>query len=296
VQVNGDFTNTEFKKISLSHMNIRRLKFLLLIILLPFSFLVHAQIIYGSNNGKYITIKGTKVYYEEYGKGIPLLLLHGGFGSIHDFQKVIPELSKHFRVIALDDPGQGRSEQTDSISYQLYADYCSEFIDLMKLDSAYVIGFSDGGNTALLLGYDRPDKVKRAIISGADANISGYKPGGIERLESFTLDSAEVYLKDWIADFKKNSPNKSNWQKTFLGLRKMWLTEVVITDEKLSQIKSRFLIVLGDRDAQTLEHGIFLYRKIKGSEFCVLPNTTHQVFQEKPELINIIAINFFAEN
>lgn len=271
-------------------------KFLLLFITLSFPFLGSGQINYGSNNGKYITIKGTKVYYEEYGKGIPLLLLHGGFGSIHDFQKVIPELSKQFRVIAMDDPGQGRSEQTDSISYQLYADYCSEFIDLMKLDSAYVIGFSDGGNTALLLSHDRHDKVKRVVTSGADANTSGYQAGEIEWIENLTLDSAKIYLKDWIADYKRNSPNKNNWEKAFLDLKKMWLTEVVITNEKLSEIKSRFLIVLGDKDAQTLEHGIFLYRKIKGSEFCVLPNTTHEVFKEKPELINKIVINFFAEN
>ena len=276
-------------------MNIRKLKFLVLIFLLPFSFLVHAQIIYGSNNGKYLTIKGIKVYYEEYGKGIPLLLLHGGFGSIHDFQNVIPELSKHFRVIAMDSPGQGRSEQADSISYQLYADYYSDFIDLMKLDSVYVIGWSDGGNFAMLLSYDRPDKVKKVIISGADASTDGYQPGLLDFIKNWTLKAAEIDNKDWIDDFKKKSPNKDNWQKTFLDIQKMWLKKVVITDEKLSQIKSKFLIVLGDRDAQTLEHGIFLYRKIKGSEFCVLPNTTHNVFKEKPELINNIAIGFFAE-
>ena len=98
------------------------------------------QIKYGSNDGKYISISSTKIYYEEYGQGPVLLLLHGGLGSIHDFAMVIPELSEHFRVIAVDSPGHGRSEHADSLSYQLMADYNSELIDKMDLDSLYIIG------------------------------------------------------------------------------------------------------------------------------------------------------------
>ncbi len=112
------------------------------ILLLSFLFIcasVFAQIPYGSNHGKYVTIKNAKVYYEEYGQGTPLLLLHGGFGSISNFKHVIGPLSKKYRVIAMDSPGQGRSEQIDSISYQIYADYYSSFIDKLKLDSVYVM-------------------------------------------------------------------------------------------------------------------------------------------------------------
>lgn len=90
---------------------------------------------YGLNNGKYLTIHDTKIYYEEYGNGTPLLLLHAGFGSIENLSDIIPELSKHFRVIAPDAPGHGRSEQADSLSGDLLADYCSGIIDQLKLDS-----------------------------------------------------------------------------------------------------------------------------------------------------------------
>src|ERR1700730_19427673 len=68
---------------------------------------------YGSNNGKYQNVNGLKLYYEEYGKGTPLLLIHGGLSSIKDVALLIPELSKKFRVIAVDCPGYGRSEQAD---------------------------------------------------------------------------------------------------------------------------------------------------------------------------------------
>jgi hypothetical protein len=90
------------------------------------------KIKYGSNNGKYISIFNKKIYYEEYGKGTPLILLQGGMGSIADFALCIPELSKHFRVIAPDTPGQGRSELADSMSYELMAEYISKLIDILN--------------------------------------------------------------------------------------------------------------------------------------------------------------------
>src|SRR3954468_21142091 len=110
-------------------MNTQKLIILIFILIqLPIS--AFGQINYGSNNGKYLTVHGTKIYYEEYGKGTPLILLHGGFGSISDFQKCIPALSENFRVIAIDAPGLGRSEYADStLSYQLMAHYYSQALD-----------------------------------------------------------------------------------------------------------------------------------------------------------------------
>ena len=131
---------------------------------------------YGDNNGKYLTLLDTKIYYEEYGQGTPLILLEGGMGSIYDFAKCIPELSKHYRIIAPDTPGQGRSEMADSMSYELMAEYISKFIDLLKLDSAYVMGWSDGGNTALILGNKRPEKIKGIVASEPIICLKGTLP------------------------------------------------------------------------------------------------------------------------
>ena len=84
------------------------MKFKILLFTLTLSLSGIAQIKYGSNNGKYLTIKDTKVYYEEYGKGTPLLLIHGAFEGIIHFQNGIPLLSKKYRVIITDAPGLGR--------------------------------------------------------------------------------------------------------------------------------------------------------------------------------------------
>src|SRR5688572_17833756 len=98
------------------------------------------KIEFGSNSGSVININGKNIYYEEYGQGTPLLLLSGGGinRSIRDFGKCISGLSKHYRVIAPDTPGQGRSDQTDSLSYDLLTDFMSQLIDSLKIDSCYV--------------------------------------------------------------------------------------------------------------------------------------------------------------
>src|SRR5260221_11589663 len=102
------------------------------------------EIEFGSHNGRVININGKKIYYEEYGQGTPLLLLSGGGinRSIRDFGKCIPGLSKQYRVIAPDTPGQGRSEQPASLSYGILTDFMSQLIDSLKMDSGYVMGWS----------------------------------------------------------------------------------------------------------------------------------------------------------
>ena len=255
-----------------------------------------AQIPYGSNNGKYLKIKDSKVYYEEYGQGMPLLLLHGGFGSISNFDKVIEPLSKHFKVYAIDSPGQGRSPQIDAISYQIYADYYSAFIDAMKLDSVNVLGWSDGGNSAYILAHDRPDKVKKVVVSGANSDTDGYPDGAVAEMQSWKPETISAELKQyWLDSFLKLSPNKSTWQKSFVQLRDMWVTKAVISDDHLSKIKSKFLVVYGDKDVTKLEHGLHIYRTIPGAQLAILPKTTHHVFAEKPALISQLIVEFLGK-
>src|SRR3989339_713544 len=196
----------------------------------------------------------TKINYEEYGKGIPLLLLHGGLGSIADFQLVIHELSKHYHVIAADRPGHGRSEQADSLSYQLMADYTSKMIDIMKLDSVYVLGWSDGGTTALILTLDRKDKVKKVLVSGANISLSGLTQDAQNFLPYFTPEYVEKEMKEQLTEYQSKSPQKDKRKKFVNDIQKLLMNK---------------------------------------SSFCVLPATTHYVFNERPELINKIALEFF---
>ena len=245
----------------------------------------------GSNNGKYILIDNTKLYYEQYGKGTPLLLLHGGLSSMRTFKYVIPELSKHFRVIAVDAPGQGRSEQADSVSFQLMADYYSKMIDQLKLDSVYVWGFSVGCITAFHLAADRPDKVKMLVAHSGVSNLAGWNEGFMNTT-GLTPEFIEQNVKWWLDGHMKTNPQKDKWKKFINDFRNMWKPDEFISDEKLQKIKCQTLYVMGDKDLVRPEHGLKLHDLIKGSEFCILPNTTHFILDENPTLINTMALDF----
>lgn len=269
---------------------------IVLLFLVVFSWKSYGQEInYGSNHGKHITISNTNIYYEEYGSGMPLLLFHGGFGSIHDFQQVIPKLSKHYRVIAVDSPGHGRSEQADSLSFDLMADYYSIMIDQFKLDSVYIIGYSDGGITALLLAEMRPDKVKKIIASGVNSRMDGITSEVLGYLKLINPTFIETYQKEWLTDYQSKSPEKDKWEKYITDMTRMYSKNVLIDEQTLSNIGVNVLLVFGDRDLIKLEHALELYRIITGSRLCVLPNTPHEVFSENPELISNIGIEFLTK-
>jgi len=255
------------------------------------------KIEFGSNNGRVININGKNIYYEEYGQGTPLLLLSGGGinRSIRDFGNCLPELSEHYRVIAPDTPGQGRSEQTDSLSYDLLTDFMSQLIDLLKIDSCYVMGWSDGAIVSLLLAERRSDKIKKAIAVGANNGLRGFAiPEGfsIDSLKAPTLEYwASINKKD-IEWYNTLSPKK-DWRILVGNLNKMVYAKEYFPNSVYDSIHIPVMILIGDRDMISIEHGMEMNRLIKNSQYCVLPNTTHEVFAEKPDLVNKIAIDFF---
>lgn len=271
---------------------------IIILITYIFSFCVcplkgQGQIEYGSNNGKYLSIFDTRIYYEEYGVGTPLILLHGGFSSIKYYGMVIPELSKHFKVIAVDSPGHGRSEQADTMSYQLITDHISELIDILAFDSVYVLGCSDGAIVALILAHNRPDKVKRIISDGGIIDADGYQPKIVEWMEMITPQNRP---DDWVKEYQSKSPQKEQWENFIWETKKMWLHFPYIHDSIIGQIKCRTLIVMGDRDPSiTLEHGLELYRAIPGSEFCIIPDGGHCLCNKQPDLMNKIVIDFLTK-
>jgi pimeloyl-ACP methyl ester carboxylesterase len=259
-----------------------------------------SKIEFGSNNGRVININAKNIYYEEYGQGPPLLLLSGGGinRSIRDFGKCIPGLSKHYRVIAPDTLGQGRSEQTDSLSYDLLTDFMSQLIDSLKIDSAYVMGWSDGAIVSLLLADRRADKIKKVIAVGANNGMRGFVlPDG------FLLDSVKIPSLEYLAQSNKKDIEwyntltpKKDWRKMFNNLNIMVYDREYFPTSVYDGINIPVMIVLGDRDMISIEHGLEMSRLIKNSQYCVLPNTTHEVFAERPDLINEIAIDFFKKD
>lgn len=146
----------------------KKLFFLLLVSLAAFS---QKQIPYGNNPqaGKFAAIRGFQMYYETYGKGEPLLFIHGNNGSIQDFKNQISTFSKSYQVIIADNRSHGKSIDTqDSLSYEQMADDFAALLDHLKLDSVNVVGWSDGGINGLLLASRHPKKVRKLAVTGAN--------------------------------------------------------------------------------------------------------------------------------
>ncbi len=251
----------------------------------------YAQNIYGSNNGQFIQVYNSKLYYEVYGEGMPLLLLHGGMGTIANFRNVIPELSRHFKVIALDSPGHGRSEHIDSLSYQILADYVVEAINKLDLDSVYIAGYSDGAIIGLLAAHDKPERIRKVVFGAGALGLDDSTQEGIDMLKSITTQNLPA---NYERAYKEKSPNPEMWEKFVFASKAMWLQNIWISKPKLKDIKSRTLILFGDRDPYIpFEHGIEIYKMIPESEFCVLPNTVHDIYND-PGIVNSILINFLS--
>lgn len=243
---------------------------------------------FGSNNGTYLIVDGKKIYYEEYGKGTPLLMLHGGLSSISGLRTIIPALSRHFRVIAIDAPGQGRSEQSDSLSFQIMSKVYSSMIDQLRLDSVYVYGFSLGGIVALHLAADRPDKVKLVVAHSVATHRDGYNES-FGNSDLMTAQDIEQHGQWWLEGHKKRSPEPEKWKKFITDLRSIWIPHQFVPKQKLQAIIAPCLFLLGDQDMIKLDHAIAVQQSVKQGQLCILPNTTHfSLFENPQDVINIL--------
>jgi pimeloyl-ACP methyl ester carboxylesterase len=143
---------------------------------------------YGDNKdaGHYLATRGFRIYYESYGKGDPLVLIHTNGGSIKIFENQIPYFSQYYHVIAVDSRAKGRSVDTnDSLTFEMMADDFNALLDSLHLDSCYVIGWSDGGIAGLLLAIRHPAKVKKLVAVGANLwpDTTGLVPYVFHRIE-----------------------------------------------------------------------------------------------------------------
>ncbi len=132
------------------------------------------------------------------------------------------------------------------------ADYYSKAIDLMKIDSAYVIGWSDEGEAALLLAKNRPDKIKKIAVSEASYKLEGAKK---EEVQFWHMASDTTWvaknMQGWIQDYTKKSPT-GNWKRYVTEARKMWFEEIYFPKSVLESITIPTLVIYGDRDVYTM--------------------------------------------
>ncbi|HMK27389.1 MAG TPA: alpha/beta hydrolase [Chitinophagaceae bacterium] len=233
---------------------------------------------YGNNPqaGNYFNNNGAKVYYEVYGEGKPLVLLHGNGGSIRSRAAFIEEFSKKYKVIAFDSRCHGRSDcPVGYLTYEQMADDVDKVLQDLGIDSAYVWGHSDGGIVGLLLAIHFPVRVKKLLATGANLrpDSTAVEPG----------------LFPLLHVMEKQAKADSIHYKQFLLLVQQ--PHIPVSD--LQKIKSDVLIMAGDRDAIRVEHTMEIFKNIPGALLCILPGTTHFVYADRPQWFKEILYDFF---
>ena len=239
---------------------------------------------YGSNTkvGKYATIRGFKMYYETYGTGEPLLIIHGNGGSISNFNFQIPYFDKKYQVILADSRAQGKSiDNADSLSYEMMADDLDALLDVLNLDSCYVIGWSDGGINGLLLAMRHPEKVKKLAITGANLWPDS------TAVDPYICKWA-MHLNDSVSQLPKTPQIKHD-----LKLLHLLTYEPHITTAQLGKIKCPTLVIGGDHDVIRPEHTLLISRSIPKSYAWILPNSGHSTPIFYSTLFNSTVMDFF---
>jgi len=268
----------------LNKKNLQALFFVSFLIIQP-GFGQNKKISYGDNAaaGKYYAVRGIKLYAEVYGKGAPLLMIHGNGGNISAFAKNIPYFSKSYKVIAVDSRAHGKSkDNSDSLSFEQMADDFAALLDAMKIDSAYVLGWSDGGINALMMAMRHPEKVRKLASTGANL-----WPDSTALIPSLWKDMYKQFEES--KDKKLTSAKEKNDWKIFL--LDWFQPNVPLT--ALKQIKCPSLIISGDHDLITLEHTVQIYQNIPTAYLWILPNSGHATLIEHSDDFNKRVDYFF---
>jgi pimeloyl-ACP methyl ester carboxylesterase len=254
---------------------------------------IYAQvkIPYGDNKdvGKYLILNGAKHYYEVYGNGAPLLLIHGNSTPTRGWAPQIEYFSKKYKVYSIDCRGRGKSELgKDSLTYLQQAKDMAAFIRELKLDSVYIVGKSDGGIIAILLGIYYPEKIKKIVAFGANM-----EPDSNALYPNAVIESQEERIKaDKMLAIGDASKNWLIEQQRY----RMMEFQPHITAKDLQKINIPVLVMSTDRDLIKEEHTFFIYKNIPKANLCIAPNEEHQIAKLNPDLFNSIVDKYLSES
>lgn len=237
---------------------------------------------YGDNLkvGNYVKAGDAKIYYEVYGTGEPILILHGGgVGSPYEMGKIIDALKKNYKVILMSTRGHGRSEIGNSpLTYEQKANDALTVLNAVTREPARVIGFSDGAYTAYKLAAMYPERVQRIAAIGAGTLKAGFFP------DAMKVEDLEKVDAEFVAYEKTIMPEPERWQEFFNKYMKFW-HNLSVGEEIFGAIECPVLLIAGDED----DHAPIItvleaHQMLKNSRMCVVPKAWHSAFLDNYEV------------
>ena len=234
---------------------------------------------YGDNRraGYYQVANGVKLYYETYGQGPPLLLLHGNGESINSFRYQIADFARHYQVIAVDTRDHGKSAATKgALTYDLFAQDMVALLDALHVPAAHIVGWSDGGNTGLSLALHYPARVKSLVTMGANLYA-----------DTTAIDGR---LMQAVVKASHHGPERAR------RLNALMVNYPQMKPADLTPIKVPVLVLAGEKDVIKEAHTQLIAASIPGAQVVILPGLTHYAPQENPVLFNQTVLDFLARH
>jgi len=220
--------------------------------------------------GHYAAVNGLKMYYEIYGTGKPLVLIHGGGSTLQTtFGRVIPSFAKTHQVIAVEMQAHGHTADIDRpLSFTQDADDIAELLKQLHIDKADIFGFSNGASTTLQLAIRHPELVNKIIVASTFTKKSGAQPWFFDMMASATFEQMPQPYKDAYMDINPDSN----------ALHQMYLRDVTrmqnfpeTSDELMKTIKAPAFIIISDNDVVTPEHAVEMHRLLSQSQLAIFP-------------------------
>ena len=245
----------------------------------------------------YADVNGLHLYWERYGEGPPLVLLHGGMLTIElNFGTLIPTLAQTHTVIGVEQQGHGRTATIDrEITYPNLASDVVALLDHLGIEEATVFGHSMGGAVALELAISHPDRVGAIIPASASVRADGLHP---DLSDPSTFETSPIMptaqdFAEFTAAYQRLSPHPEKFDEFLAYLSSMDSDFEGWTDEQLAGISCPVLIVQGDSDFTTVGHAAFMLDRIPRSALAVLPDTTHMQVTRRASILLPILQQFF---
>lgn len=220
-----------------------------------------------------------KQFYVERGHGVPLILLHGNGESCEYFSRQIDVFSSRYHVFALDTRGHGKTPRGERpFTIRQFAEDLLEFMDGQQIDKAHLLGFSDGGNIAMVFAIRHPERVNRLILNGANLNA-----GGVKRTVQIPIELGYRVARSFS---KKSGGAKRNAE--MLGLM---VNDPNVSPRELSKITAKTLVIAGTRDMIKEEHTRLIAESIPEAELVFLLGD-HFIAGKRPEEFNRNVLKF----
>jgi pimeloyl-ACP methyl ester carboxylesterase len=220
--------------------------------------------------GHYATVNGLKMYYEIHGTGNPLVLVHGGGSTIMTtFGRILPELAKTHRVIAVELQAHGHTPDIDRpFSFEQDADDVAALLGQLRIGKADIMGFSNGGTTTLQIAIRHPEVVNKMVLASAAFKREGMQPGFFEGMQHASLDNMPLPLKQAYQDI---NPDPEALQAMFTRDANRMIHFSDISDAVIKAIQSPALVINADADVVRPEHALALSRLLPRAQLAILP-------------------------